>query len=266
MQARALVAGPGAARALRAGGSGVVEIALPPGGYVRLGEHRLLVAAHRAPLGPLSLLACGLPRAGLRPGRPAALQAGGGAPVLVIGPLRIALDGVREAPPPRSEPCRPGWRPALDGALAACAAPPAELRPGLAALAEGRTDEAFRVLAGRGEGLTPAGDDVLAGWAAWRWTDDASAGAAATNALSADAAGRCAPLGEAYLACARRGELPDPAARVLEAVRRGDRRAAARGARLLTAWGSSSGAALLWGMAAAGGVHPAAPPGLVDRA
>jgi hypothetical protein len=300
MEARALRAGRGAGRALRAGGHGLVEIALGSGGYVRLGERRILVTGPRAPLGPLSLLVGGLPRAGLRPGWPAALEAGDGAAasgageggaasragdsaaalgrprlasVLVIGPLRIALDAVREAPPPPAEPCRPGWRVALHAALAACPAPPAELHPGLTALAERRTAEAFRALAGRGEGLTPAGDDVLAGWSAWRWAQDASARApgpraagsrrtpgfdrwARAHARRAAADACCAPLGLAYLTCAERGELPDPAARTLQAIRAGHGRAAARRARLLTAWGSSSGAALVWGMAAAAGVQP----------
>ena len=64
------------------------------------------------------------------------------------------------------------------------------------------------------------------------------------------AAGRCAPLGRAYLRCAERGELPQPAAEVLAAIRAGDAALAARRARGLREWGASSGAALLWGMAA----------------
>jgi hypothetical protein len=66
-------------------------------------------------------------------------------------------------------------------------------------------------------------------------------------ALAAD---RCAPLGREYLRCGERGELPAPAADVLAAIRAGDRAAAARRARGLAAWGASSGAALLWGIAA----------------
>jgi hypothetical protein len=208
----------------------------------------------------LSLLVCGLAQGALRPGWPVALDGGDGAAVLVVGPLRIGLGEVREAPPPRAEPCRPGWATALDAALASCRRPPPELHEGLAALAEGRTGEGFRALAGRGEGLTPAGDDVLAGWAAWRWGENASGGAPSAAAAEAHGAlgldREASVLGRAYLDCAARGELADPAGRVLEAVRRADDRAAARAARCLTAWGSSSGAALLWGMAAGAGVAP----------
>jgi hypothetical protein len=82
---------------------------------------------------------------------------------------------------------------------------------------------------------------VLAGYAAWRWS------CAAPVALSAD---RCAPLGREYLRCAERGELPGPAADVLAAIRAGDGASARRRARGLADWGASSGAALLWGMAA----------------
>jgi hypothetical protein len=59
------------------------------------------------------------------------------------------------------------------------------------------------------------------------------------------------PIGLAYLRCAARGELPEPAARVLGAIRRGDVRGAERAARALSAWGASSGAAILWGLGAA---------------
>ena len=106
-------------------------------------------------------------------------------------------------------------------------------------------------LAGRGEGLTPAGDDVLAGFAAWRW---------ASGAPVALPAQRCAPLGREYLRCAERGELPAPAAAVLAAIRAGDAPAAARRAGGLAEWGASSGAALLWGMAAGAAGRDAATP------
>ena len=106
-------------------------------------------------------------------------------------------------------------------------------------------DAAVAALAGRGEGLTPAGDDVLAGAAAW-WHADGAA-----PRLGARAAARSSPLGLAYLRCAERGELPDAAARTLAAIRAGDAALAGRRARGLARWGASSGAAILWGVAAA---------------
>ena len=85
---------------------------------------------------------------------------------------------------------------------------------------------------------------MLAGYAAWRH----GAGAAIHLATP-----RCSPLGAAYLRCAERGELPEVAARVLDAVRAGDAGRAARRARGLARWGASSGTAILWGVEAAAG-------------
>jgi hypothetical protein len=62
---------------------------------------------------------------------------------------------------------------------------------------------------------------------------------------------RCSPLGLAYLRCAERGELPEPVAALMRAIRAGDAVVAERRARALSRWGASSGAAMLWGIAAA---------------
>jgi hypothetical protein len=241
--ARALVVGPGARRALRDGAGGFVELAFGPGGYVRLDEQHVLLAPARSPLGPLSVLVAGLSRGDLVVGDAAGVSGG----ALVVGTLRIELEGAREPPPPRAQTLAPRWRPALAATLDVVAPAPAELAAGLELLAAGDVAAAAAQLAGRGDGLTPTGDDVLAGYAAWRWAD----GAPLTLPEQ-----RCAPLGRAYLRCAERGELPEPAARVLEAIRAGEPRAAARRACGLAGWGATSGAALLWGMAA-GAAHTA---------
>ena len=112
----------------------------------------------------------------------------------------------------------------MAAALAAGRPSPATLRPGLAALEQGALAPAIRLLAGRGDGLTPAGDDVLAGYAAWTL----AAGEPAT--LSALAAPRCSPIGLAYLRCAERGEVPEPATRAdrRRPARRRPRRRSAR--------------------------------------
>ena len=287
--ARALWAGPGALRALATARTGGVELAFARGGYVRL-EGRptdwLHVVAPRAPRGPLTLVVAGLDRAPLAAGAPVHA----GADELTIGALRIALAGApgdlaaasagatpgerargaaapgagtargqraglaaapsAAAVAPARPACRPGRLGALASALAAVAPPPAELRGGLEALRRGELAAAVAELAGRGAGLTPAGDDVLAGFAAW------SRHAGSPSALAAAAAGRCSPLGLAYLRCAERGELPEPAARAIYAIRDGDASLARMRARALSAWGASSGAAILWGIAAAAaGAH-----------
>ncbi len=231
---RALWAGAGVT--LR--GEGSVEIALHPGGYVRLGDAYVLVAAPRAPRGPLSLLVAGLEERPLAPGDRAWVD-----DELHVGGHDVAL--VEASKPSPAGPLRPGWRAALNAALESVPGPPAEIAGGIAALRARDVERAVAELAGRGEGLTPAGDDVLAGYAAWRCA------AGDDPALAALAAGRASPIGLAYLRCAERGELPDVAARVVAAIRAGDSELARRRARALSAWGASSGAAMLWGVASA---------------
>jgi hypothetical protein len=254
---------------------GVVEIALHPGGYVRFGEDAwLLVAVPRAPRGPLSLLVPALEAAPLAPGDAAVLDAAA---------LRVGAHDITRAStcssPVRTTLRSRAWRPALAAALASVPAAPAALAPGINALRHCDLAAAIHALAGRGEGLTPAGDDVLAGYAAWRaadsrpvaLTDDARGGAArdlaappragaapdlappprAARDLAALSRARCSPLGLAYLRCAQRGEIAEPAQTVLDAIRAGDVAGARRRARALSVWGASSGAAMLWGMAAA---------------
>jgi hypothetical protein len=323
--ARALWAGPGAARVLTGPPAvGVVEFALRPGGYVRFGDDAwLLVAVPSAPRGPLSLLVAGLEAAPLRPGDAAVLDAA----ALHVGAHHIARVSSYSCIAPVTARSR-GWRPALAAALAEIPPAPPALEPGLRALRRDDLAGAVLALAGRGEGLTPAGDDVLAGFAAWRAANgrpvaltDGGAAAPPREAaprredapLDRDAAApprdaaphrdpaapprdaaphrdpaapprdaphrdaaapprdaaphrdavaphrdvaaltraRCAPLGLAYLRCAQRGELAEPVEAVLRAVRSGDASAARWHARRVSTWGASSGAAMLWGMAAA---------------
>ena len=234
---RALWIGPGAARALRARGSGTVEVALTRGGYVRLAERWLLLAPPRAPLGPLSVLVEGL--GVLELGAPAHVASSG----LRVGGAWIDLAGVRV--PARADvvPLHGAWRSALVAARRFCPAP-GGLEDGVDALRRGDLADAVAALAGRGPGLTPAGDDVLAGFAGWRYADGEPVSLAAP---------RGSPIGLAYLRCAERGELPEAAQRTLDAVRAGDAALAARRARVLARWGATSGGAILCGMAAASG-------------
>jgi hypothetical protein len=242
MEARAVLAGPGALRALRTGGEGRLEIAHGGGGYVRLGDDGwLLVTGERAEVGPLSLLIAGLGHRRSEAGWLAHAERG----TFTLGPHRVGFTGVRVAGCPASRPRRGDVDAALAAALARLPVWPAALAGGLAALEAGDGRLAVELLAGRGHGLTPAGDDVLAGYAGWQ----SAAGRPTT--LSNLAAVRASPIGLAYLRCAERGELPEPAAATLAAIGAGDVAAARRRAGMLGQWGASSGAALLWGMAAA---------------
>jgi Protein of unknown function (DUF2877) len=92
-------------------------------------------------------------------------------------------------------------------------------------------------LAGRGEGLTPAGDDLLAGYAAALVLFHGRRNEAA--ALAEAAAARTTGLSATLLRHAARGELPEPAHALLE---RGDPAP-------LLCFGHSSGRCLMRGLA-----------------
>jgi Protein of unknown function (DUF2877) len=238
---RGLVAGPGALRALRAGGCGAVELRFPRATYVRLGEDWLVVAERGAQFGPLSLVVDAAPD--VRAGSRARLE---GKRLLVDG-FAVSLDRLRERrPPPRPRSCGDprAMAEAAARALAGVRPPPGSFGHGLAALGRGRPADAVVSLAGRGDGLTPAGDDVLAGYAAWRAAEGRPV------ELASPAAGRSSPVGLAYLRCAERGELPDAAATLLAGIRLGSPSRVDAALPALRRWGASSGAALAWGMAA----------------
>jgi hypothetical protein len=242
MTARVLFAAPAASRALTDGRAGVVELVLSRGAYLRFAQDWLMLAEPTAPFGPLSLGAHGVRRMELTPGLAVRVSAG----ELIIGERPISIGRMRERrlaslTCPRPAPIH-AIIAAAGAALASLPTAPAPLRRGIAALAAGRLRDGTHELAGVGEGLTPAGDDVLAGYAAW---------IGAPGLLSGIAAERSSPLGLAYLQCAERGELPDAGAQLLTAIRSGSLdsvRAAVPGVRT---WGATSGVALGWGIAAA---------------
>jgi hypothetical protein len=118
----------------------------------------------------------------------------------------------------------------------------AALRGEAAALAR-----AARGLAGLGPGLTPSGDDLLAGFvAAWTLVGEAlGQGHAAcervTAAIVAGATRAASPLGRAWLGHARRGELLEPMTRFVAALFAPELRDLAPAVRDALAVGSSSG-------------------------
>jgi Protein of unknown function (DUF2877) len=253
---RALLAAPAARRALVDGRVGALELALSAGAYVRLGRDWLMLTEPGAQFGPLSLAVLGLERLDLSPGSPACVTGSR----MVLGEHAVLLERMRERgmAPLASVPAggRCAMLTAAAAALAALPAPPAFLGRGIEALAVGRLRDAVHALAGLGEGLTPAGDDVLAGYAASRaalGALGAPEGVALNGSapLSTLAAERSSALGLAYLRCAERGELPDAGAQLLVAIRRGSVEAVQAALPRLRAWGASSGMALAWGMAAA---------------
>ena len=111
-------------------------------------------------------------------------------------------------------------------------------------------DAARVLLQGRGAGLTPAGDDVLAGlllvhrwW--WPGSDEARAVAAAADTTE---------LSRAFLRWAAEGQSVQPVHELAGAAGR-DRAAAVAAARVVAGIGASSGAALLAGLHLGAGRH-----------
>ncbi|MCU0307292.1 MAG: DUF2877 domain-containing protein [Thermoleophilia bacterium] len=195
--------------------------------WVRDGARPLHVTGERGPRGPLTAVV-------------------GRVPVVEPGDLlRLDAAGARawRTPPP----CAP----APAGRIAdACAAVRAHAwnEPRALALARRPLAECAAELAGRGPGLTPAGDDALLGYLV---------GAAAVD--PAGARGRAAVVlvrarratgGPALwlLRMAARGEAPEPAAAMRDVLLAADGAALGPAVRRLTALGRSTGRAMLTGL------------------
>jgi hypothetical protein len=186
-----------------AAGAGAWHLAFP--GFVAS------VLARGVPLLPnaLGTAAARLDGLPLAPGAPARMDAGG----LVAGPHRIALDGVSPWDP-HVAPGDPERLDALAGWLAARADPaPPALRAALAARSPDGLARAAADLLGRGPGLTPAGDDVLAGAAAGARARGEPALARAL--LPPGARARTTALSATLLELAVAGAAPEPVGRLV---------------------------------------------------
>lgn len=124
-----------------------------------------------------------------------------------------------------------------------------------ASVASGDLASTCRLLEGRGGGLTPAGDDALAGIMLVAAADRSQRPTLRRLARQA----RTSELSRAFLAWAARGASIKPAHAVLEAAASGDQAGLARAARTLAAVGASSGRALLAGLALAASELPPRP-------
>jgi hypothetical protein len=162
---------------------------------------------------------------------------------LQVGAFGIDLRGAPRLMPPM-----------LDGPLRATTVPGAErsalagehdLLAGVTALIRrGAVEDLATLLGGRGPGLTPAGDDVLAGIVLIlhvRGFPEARLRHAVEPVRSTD-------LARAYLRWCARGQCIAPAHDVLRAVALDDARLLSGAARQLGALGASSGADLLLGL------------------
>lgn len=194
---------------IRAGGGRGLELQQP----VVVGDGWLEVAGQRLPVHDAEIWWGALPD-------PASLRAG----------VPLALD-VLAGPPPSSlldDSWRTAWRQAE------------------AAIQQGDLPDAAAVLGGLGPGLTPAGDDALAGILLAHRT---LAGAGAEHHLLAVARSAVTTdLSAALLAWAARGQAVEPVHDLLGAIAGGDGPAATAATHRIASLGASSGADLLLGL------------------
>ena len=239
----AVSVGDGVLDAMSDGFAGRVEGVFDGGFYVSGSPQTVFaVLGPQSWAGPLHLVAEELP---LLPARHDSVTVAGA--VLAAGRIRLRVDPSRR------------WEPRLPARLSV---PPAawhglvdRVDPDLAPIwgavtgyvRRGDLAAAFRLLQGRGAGLTPSGDDVLAGILlvgainpGCRPALDRLARSARTTALSC-----------AYLRWAAAGQSIQPAHALLDAAAAGDRGRMARAARSLAAVGATSGRALVAGVALA---------------
>lgn len=214
--------------------------------YLQVPTGLLALTTAQAPRGPLHVRGTALPP--LRPGDVVTTDG----TELCAGGLRMKLDA-------------PTWRgklpsPALLKAHAQVAVRatrdirgsqllrnPLLAEPRLAdVLRVGDVAALARVLGGRGPGLTPSGDDLLAGvllTARALWGERAE-----PRLVAAAAAVQTTRIAEAFLGWAARGQLIEPAHRFLLAVAAGDPAAARAAALALLPFGHSSGRDLISGV------------------
>ena len=242
--------GEGAAEVLVSGGEGEVVACFTRAAYLRLPGGLLALTAPGTLVGPLHVVLDVAPDA-LVAGTPATVTG----ECLVIGPSTVTLAGVRRWVGPMPRPVE--LLRAVDlltliteafSARSALARPPFDrtVDGWRQAVADGDLATAARILGGVGPGLTPSGDDVLAGVlliARLLW------GAAAESYLLSCA--RLASTGElshAYLRWAGRGQSLEPVHRLLVAACDRDEDEALKAVAAVGRVGASSGCDLCLGL------------------
>lgn len=234
---------------LRAAGDGPVPVVHrgPQAVYVAVGDRCVGLLAAGA-----SLVACGL-RSRVRnfspdEGRSAYLDAG----VLHIDSRPLAVGRVVDVHMPRFDRGAI-LRDTADSTICSATPPAAVVGFVVSAAPDGITPEAVGRLLGRGEGLTPLGDDVLSGWlATCRATGQSTRG---VDEVVRAGLRRTTLLSATLLDCALEGEALPELADWLAAAGTPD---LARRAAALLAVGSTSGAGLMAGALLALGVPLAA--------
>ena len=242
-----------AARVLCTLGAGRVRAVFARALYLVVPGGLVVLATTEAPRGPLHLRVASLPD--VRPGCPVWVDED----VLRIGDHGYRLDAPiwsPHLPPAASLTCAHArarrWLPDLGPALDVGMVGRAELQAeAVTALRRGDLGTLAAAVVGRGPGLTPAGDDLMAGVllvARARWSET---GMAAWTHLQHEYLARTNDIARAFLTCAAQGRCIEPAHDLLLGLASADHRAVSAAADRLRHFGSSSGAALMYGVRAA---------------
>jgi hypothetical protein len=242
--------GVGAAKVLSRPAVGQVVAGFRRAAYVRFPQGIVALSSLQVPSGPLHLRSR-LPIDRLRAGsrvdaREGCIRCAGGALPLAGLPVWAAripdVHTLQRTTDLAAEVLQPAAsRSALLGSLFT-----GRLRSAESAVEDGDLEGAAEELGGLGPGLTPSGDDALAGIlvaARVRWTSTAEA------RLTDIAAGvKTHDISRAFLHWAARGQSIRPLHQCLIALATGDRRAAEVAVRALAAYGHTSGADLSLGL------------------
>jgi hypothetical protein len=240
---KALLAGRGAAEALGSRGEGRVLASFEKACYLDVPAGLVALVAPGVPSGPVHVILDVCPPR-WEPGAVAQVGPDG----INVGGDRIDCSEMRswwgELPPPRIvREAGPLIETALDEVVGGNLVPAPRAAACREHLARGDLSGVVADLAGAGPGLTPAGDDALAGILFAR-----AALGGGVDLVSIARTARTTTLSSAFLLWAARGQALAPAHDLLLAAGRGDAGAARSAAASLGAVGHSSGADFAWGL------------------
>jgi len=237
-----------AARVLRVVGPGRVRAVFSRALYLDVPGGLVALVGGHAPSGPLHLRVPVLPATA--PGAPVLVDSASLTIADSVYPLDAPLWVPRLPPAASFAPLRSALARWLPDSLPALHVGPGGLMglspAAVSALQRGDLLNLAAMIGGRGPGLTPAGDDVLAGvlLVASALSPDAD------RAMLLDCArlAQTNDIARAFLGCAARGRSIQPAHELLAGLARGNHPAVNSAVRDLRRFGSSSGAALTYGI------------------
>jgi hypothetical protein len=247
---KALDIGLDAASLTRLPGRGRVLAVLSQAIYVELASGILAVTSATAPRGPLHLRVRHLPRAFVGD----SVTTDGETLSLRHDGIDLAADVWAAAPSrhdllPRARENALRWRDifALDFALDADHAGVVSEARCVDALATGDLCGFAKLVSGRGPGLTPAGDDVLAGVLLVAHVDFGGISGGVASTIDEIAKDSTNTIARAFLRSALRGRSVEPAHDFLQALGTADMASMNNAATALRRIGASSGIALAYG-------------------